>query len=668
MKLRKLKLKRNNFLKRKKDKKNILSIMAVIFVLTDFFVLSKSVFANKKQKSEFIINEIMYNPYGNDKKEGEWVEIYAQNDFIINYKWRICDKKCHKIKGFKKDVENKIKKGEFVVFTNNIKSFKNKHKNFSGKIFYSAFNLLNNDGIVKIGKSDDLDLPAEIKYSKEIGGSDNDCSLEWDEKNKRWRESFLIGGTPGARNSQRKKYQHTVRINEFLANPFGNERENEFIELYNFGKKEINLKNWIIKDLSKRGKFLFENNFIIKPEDFAVIYRKKFKFALNNSGEEKIFLIDPNGEIVSVVEYNKSKEGVSLGFDKKNKKWRWTKRNSPGKSNLFTKKPFFKIKIDKKCYKNIYTDFKIKFKNKSDKKRIRRVVWNFGDGHRSYLLKTKHKYKKEGKYCGWVEVLKGNEGFKKDFCLRVRKYPHKKVKITALMPNPSGKDVKKEWIKIKNYSGKKINLEKWSIFTGAKKDKMVKHLIKNDFAIKPGKSRKLRKRNGVAFSLNNKKCWVELRYPDGKLATRVSYKKKSGVRDDEVYIKKEKKWQWENFNGLNQVKNGNRKNDNLLKTRQKQINVFLVKKNFQNYYNKSGFAGNENKTILKDVGSEKKNFSEKIDFPWDKIFNKKEVISAIENYGAVREENGVYYFNPPTKNQGNYWQKLFREIIEKIKI
>lgn len=116
------------------------------------------------------------------------------------------------------------------------------------------------------------------------------------------------------------------------------------------------------------------------------------------------------------------------------------------------------------------------------------------------------------------------------------------IKITALSPNPAGNDVKKEWLTIKNGTKKEINLKGWSIATGWKK--MYNHPIREDFKIKPGKSKKLT-RKICAFTLNNTKSKIELRDPLGETVQEIKYnRKKDKIKDDEVYQIKGKKWNW----------------------------------------------------------------------------------------------------------------------------
>ncbi len=291
--------------------------------------------------------------------------------------------------------------------------------------------------------------------------------------------------TPGEENKKIEEekeepveYPSGILITELLPNPADN--SDEYIELYNDTNGEIELENWLLHDASKSGKYIFSAKDKIAPEEYLAVYRETFKFALNNGGDEKVTLYDPNGKSVFEVGYHGSKKGVSYNFD--GAKWHWSRFLTPGAENVFEGIPDGRLKIDKKAYLNVYAEFKILGLSKKAK-----VVWDFGDGHKSYKAETKHKYKKIGKYKASVKYSEGSEDVTEKFTIEVEKIKHPEVKIVAVNANPIGSDMKSETITVQNKSSKKINLNGWSIATGWKK--LVNHPIKEDFEIKAGKSR-----------------------------------------------------------------------------------------------------------------------------------------------------------------------------------
>lgn len=290
------------------------------------------------------------------------------------------------------------------------------------------------------------------------------------------------------------------------------------MEIYNGENEEINLEDWMIKDSSKT-KFTFSDDYIVKPGEYLVIYRDVFKFALNNTGGESVYLFDSDGDLASSVTYAKSaKENVSYSAD--NESWRWSKELTPGKKNKFSSVP--KVKVEK--IKTGFVGIPISFFSKVDykKKKDLKYRWDFGDSRRSYLKDTKHTFLKKGKYKIIFTVDNGVEEIYTSFSIEIKNYPKTNVSIERLSPNPIGKDSDNEWIEVRNNSKKKINLKGWKIATGEKT--LINHPIYEDFFVASGESIKISRKTSL-FYLNNKKATVELRYPNGKTADKVKYKK-----------------------------------------------------------------------------------------------------------------------------------------------
>ena len=175
-----------------------------------------------------------------------------------------------------------------------------------------------------------------------------------------------------------------------------------------------------------------------------------------------------------------------------------------------------------------------------------KVVWDFGNNRKSYKEETRHKYKKTGNFNASLKVFDGAEEIIKNFRVEVKNFPKLDVEIISFCPNPAGKDTEYEWIEIRNNEGKEIDLENWSLANGW--DNLYNHPIREDFKIKAGET-KILTRKICAFALNNKRSRLELRYPNGKVADRVSYEKEK-IEENEIYRKIEGNWHWilETFN------------------------------------------------------------------------------------------------------------------------
>ncbi len=120
-----------------------------------------------------------------------------------------------------------------------------------------------------------------------------------------------------------KKHYPLIKLNELYPAPLKNEEE--FVEVYNPNKIEVDLSGWQLKD--KAGHiFVLEGK--ISPFDLKVFY---LSFALNNK-EEKVLLLDPNGEQKDKVDWERAFKGFS--FSRFGSIWEWTRKETPGKKNI----------------------------------------------------------------------------------------------------------------------------------------------------------------------------------------------------------------------------------------------------------------------------------------------------------------------------------------------
>jgi hypothetical protein len=196
------------------------------------------------------------------------------------------------------------------------------------------------------------------------------------------------------------------------------------------------------------------------------------------------------------------------------------------------------VEYDKNIYKNISADFDVDYIGSTD---ATKYTWTFGDGHKSYLQKTTHKYEEAGTYAASI-TIRGDKDAKKNFEVEVEEYEAPKVRIIRLSPNPKGVDTKNEWIEIQNDSKKKIDMIDWTIATGW--DKLINHKITKKFVIKSKKSAKITSKY-CAFTLNNIKNKIELRDPTGETVQKIKYnRKKDKIEDDEIFAISGKNWEW----------------------------------------------------------------------------------------------------------------------------
>ncbi len=127
-----------------------------------------------------------------------------------------------------------------------------------------------------------------------------------------------------------------ILISEFLANPLES-NEDEWIEIFNDGKEEIDLSGWFLDDQKSQSRsYRIKEGTKILPGKEIVFYRKETKIVLNNNFDS-VRILDPNGNLFYEVSYQKPKKGYSFAIDEKGD-WYWTSILTPGEKNQFSQK------------------------------------------------------------------------------------------------------------------------------------------------------------------------------------------------------------------------------------------------------------------------------------------------------------------------------------------
>ncbi|GIW66160.1 MAG: hypothetical protein KatS3mg095_0058 [Candidatus Parcubacteria bacterium] len=350
-----------------------------------FFIFIFSFFIYQNSYAQLLISECMYNPKGNDNGR-EWIELINQSQNIIEvkggkYGWKINDGDNHL---FKQNLT--VNPGEVFIITQNKDLFLKEYPNFSGKLIEANFYLKNNEGKIQIF-DENKRLLSEINYNKYCGGDNNGYSIIF--QNGLCKENEIAKGTPGKLiesnnsdiNNQEISYQQlnildndnnlnkikndnqsennstnssfynlsnillnqsdnsddfnlisqSLLINEFLPNPLGKDKENEFIELFNESSKDINLNDFILEVNKKK----IQLEGLIKANDYFVIYNKKYNFSIKNKGET-LNLYFKNNKIFSISYQGNAPNGKSFSRDIDGS-WKFSEP-TPGNINIFLNK------------------------------------------------------------------------------------------------------------------------------------------------------------------------------------------------------------------------------------------------------------------------------------------------------------------------------------------
>jgi len=258
--------------------------------------------------ADLIINEIMYNPEGNDNNK-EFIEVYS-NEPINLSGFIIADSKSNDTLTLLQYYDS-----DYALITE--EGF-----NLSGVEIsvYSAGaaignNLNTEDSIFLYNKN--RTLIDNISYTDICQGGH---SLEF--FNGSFYCSFYIGGTPGRLNSDRNKDYSGIILNEFFPNPEGDDNApmpgGEFIELYNSGDNDTDLAGLYFKDFANHKIYLTDTTTIagtiIQSKDYLVVYMNGFSGFLNNVDFEEIRLYDPYNNLINKVTYADPKEALSVSL------------------------------------------------------------------------------------------------------------------------------------------------------------------------------------------------------------------------------------------------------------------------------------------------------------------------------------------------------------------
>lgn len=281
------------------------------------------------------INEIMYNPEGNDNNK-EFIEIFYE-EYIDLTNYLIAD-----------DSSN-----DTLVLLNYFNSSyalivekRFNYSNINASVYSVGATIGNNLGnsgdIISLYDSNNT-LIASVTYDNTYANG-NGYSLEFYDG--KWYESIVVNGTPGKANSVKSHVTQdfsNLMITEFLPDPEGYDNaampDGEWIELYNKGNRELDLRKLYFKD-SKNHKLYITDittiSTIIPAKGYLVVYRNGGSFSLNNKDFEEIQLYDYENNLITQIDYAESTEGVSWAYI--NDMWKGTKP-SPGSENPYEELP-----------------------------------------------------------------------------------------------------------------------------------------------------------------------------------------------------------------------------------------------------------------------------------------------------------------------------------------
>ena len=216
-------------------------------------------------------SEIMYN--APDGSTLEWVEIYIAGgmdmDNMQNFFMHLSGAVDYTFPA------EPLKKGEYVVITNDLNLFKTTYPDFSGRLFGpwdAAGKLVNEGDVVNVKVDGEGDVSCAFGseppwpsladghgYSLVYKGGNPAQPLSWG-------ASKNPGGTPGVGNDEYIEASK-IRINEVMPNASG---ANAWIELYNAGDADVDVTGWKI-EVKRRAETLSITSGVVPAKGFLVL-------------------------------------------------------------------------------------------------------------------------------------------------------------------------------------------------------------------------------------------------------------------------------------------------------------------------------------------------------------------------------------------------------------
>ena len=373
-------------------------------------------------------------------------------------------------------------------------------------------------------------------------------------------------------------YSNDVIISEIFPDPVGKDDDDEFIELYNRGSRDVNLAGWRLGDDSTRkytvgtGRDLSLYSSIIKAKGFMVFYRKETKIALNNGGDSAKLYRPLEDEPVQIVRYEKALVGWSYNaeFRMMNDEFRifdkyiWSETVTPGEVNII--KAANRVPVaDFDCPVEALVATPVLFDSSDttdEDADALEFFWDFGDGATNTLPHPEHTFFKAGAYSVKLTVSDGKGTASKTKTIKVAAKPandadmagsyrsaapageaslrdDKGIIINEILPDPAGPDEEGEWIELFNRGGVSVNMLGWQIDDEEGGSRPFR--FSEEFWFGPDEYLVV-ERAESKLALNNTGDSVRLSDPAGVLVDEVTYGK---AIEGEVYARGlNHKWFW----------------------------------------------------------------------------------------------------------------------------
>ena len=350
-------------------------------------------------------------------------------------------------------------------------------------------------------------------------------------------------------------YSSNIVISEIFPNPAGSDSEDEFIELFNNGEKDVNLDGWILSDsTTKKYEIKSEKlqTMIIKPQDYFILYRKDSGIALNNTNDEVELYQPSQDEPLQVVKYEKAVEAWSYSLENATTtplRYVWSEIVTPAKSNQI-KSINHPPTVDF-SFSGDLRPGQIVFFDSSDTTDIDgdelKFNWDFAGIATSSDQNPLFVFPAAGVQQVTLTVSDGENEMNVEKLIDITTETSVETQnfaslpniiISEFLPNPAGADTESEWVELQNSGSAPVNVRGWQI--DDEEGGSAPFTIHDDVVIEPLEFLVF-DRMDTKLALNNTVDSVRLFAASGALVDEAAYENpKEGLS----YARAENAWQW----------------------------------------------------------------------------------------------------------------------------
>jgi hypothetical protein len=306
-------------------------------------------------------------------------------------------------------------------------------------LYSDAHNLIDKIVYGKYGDQPDNNAPAPAKNESAALRIDGKKSL-FDKDSfaltvspTRGKPNIISAPESGGDSEAETAAAGNIFITEIFPNPFGSDRESEFIELYNSSGEEIDLSGWRLEIEAGRifefGKF-FNQSRKLEAGGYFALYRAESNLVLDNNGGRIRLFAPRKARAAQLLEYGEAFEGLSFcdteKIDLKNigsstktflnntlglNRWVWSEASTPGRSNQIKTAnhlPVASFFAPAKAETGLPINFDASDSFDEDGQALS-FAWDFGDGVRLDLETPAHIFLRPGSYSVKLEVGDGRE-------------------------------------------------------------------------------------------------------------------------------------------------------------------------------------------------------------------------------------------------------------------